>query len=488
MKPELYASTYERLRREPAWSLLTAQLAPQVLALLQHLLFTTDRVIPSSILHQRLTIELDELRRLGRDITGTANYYVSSWLREGWLERRLPEGAEEEEFELSTAASQALRLVSALQSTRAVATESRLSLVMDQLSKLAQDTDANPESRLERLYEERRRIDAEIDAVSSGRVEILSEDRALEQIREIIALAVELSEDFRRVRDDFAKLNREFRERIIQDEGQRGDLLTDLFSGVDLISKSGPGQSFGAFWRLLTDPEQSARFESSIVDVMSRDFSQRLSRNEKSMLRRLTRTLLDRAGNVNNKRTGFARSLRNFVQSTEYREPRRLSRLLRDAKALALDAAATLRPTHQTGMTLQLSSATYRSIGRYKLHDPTLTIDPLPIVEAKAGEIDLIDVANAIARSEIDFRALYSNLRASLEANTQRSIGDVLEQFPATQGLGTIVGYLSIGVKFGIVVPDTREPVAWTLEGGSIRAADIPLIYFFAERIDELHE
>jgi Protein of unknown function (DUF3375) len=196
LKPELYASTYERLRREPAWSLLTAQLAPQVLALLQHLLFTTDRVLPSSLLHQRLTTELDELRLRGRDIAGTASYYVSSWLREGWLERRLPDGAEEEEFELSTAALQALRLVSALQSTRAVATESRLSLVMDQLSKLAQDTDANPESRLERLYEERRRIDAEIDAVSSGRVELLPEDRALEQVREIIASCPRTFEGF----------------------------------------------------------------------------------------------------------------------------------------------------------------------------------------------------------------------------------------------------------------------------------------------------
>ena len=34
LKPELYTSTYEKLRREPDWSLLTAQLAPQVLALL----------------------------------------------------------------------------------------------------------------------------------------------------------------------------------------------------------------------------------------------------------------------------------------------------------------------------------------------------------------------------------------------------------------------------------------------------------------------
>jgi Protein of unknown function (DUF3375) len=102
--------------------------------------------------------------------------------------------------------------------------------------------------------------------------------------------------------------------------------------------------------------------------------------------------------------------------------------------------------------------------------------------------IDLLEVANAIARSEIDFRTLYRNLRASLEMHSQRSIADVLEQFPATQGLGTIVGYLSIGIKLGVVVPDAREPVAWTLEDSSTRAADIPLVYFFAERLDELHE
>lgn len=488
LKPELYTSIYEKLRRGPAWSLLTAQLAPQVLALLQHLLYTTERVLPASTLHERLATELHELRLQGRDIPGSAAYYISSWLREGWLERRLPEGAEEEEFELSTAALQALRLVEALQSTRAVATESRLSLVIDQLAQLASDSDANPQSRMDKLLEERRRIDAEIDAVSSGRVHTISLPRALEKTREIIALAVELSEDFRSVRDDFSKLNREFRERIIQDEGQRGELLDELFSGVDVISLSGPGQSFDAFWRLLTDPEQSAKLESAISEVMSRDFAKHLSRQERTTLRRLTRTLLDRAGSVNSTRTGFARSLRNFVQSKEYREQRRLSRLLRDAKALALEAATILRPTQQTGAVLGLSSATYRSIGRYKLHDPSLSMEPIAVVEAQDGAIDLMAVAQAIALAEIDFRTLHRNLRSALEQGVQQSIGDVLLKFPATQGLGTVVGYLSLGIKFGVVVPDRHEPASWELSDGAMRHAQIPLVYFFPDRVDDIHE
>ncbi|PSD25937.1 hypothetical protein C7E12_19135, partial [Stenotrophomonas maltophilia] len=51
------------------------------------------------------------------------------------------------------------------------------------------------------------------------------------------------SGDFRRVRDDFEQLNREFRERIIDDEGERGDVLSQLFEGVDVIGESDAGRS-----------------------------------------------------------------------------------------------------------------------------------------------------------------------------------------------------------------------------------------------------
>ncbi|CAD7381511.1 DUF3375 family protein [Xanthomonas arboricola] len=184
MKPQLYASAYERLRGEAAWSLLTAHLAPVVLALLQHLLYANERVLPASVLIERLHTELGELRAKGRDLTGSASYYVDSWRREGWIERRLIEGADEEEFELTAAALAALKLVSALQTTRAVATESRLALVIGQLAQLAEQTDTNAATRMERLLAERARIDQEIARVSGGQVDVLSDARAAEKLAE----------------------------------------------------------------------------------------------------------------------------------------------------------------------------------------------------------------------------------------------------------------------------------------------------------------
>ena len=173
MTAALHAATYERLRREAAWKLLSADLAPDVLALLQHLLYDTQRALPASVLHERLTTELAELRAQGRDLQGSAAQYVGQWLREGWLERRFPEGALEEEFELSAAAQQALRVVAGLLTSRAVGTESRLSLVMDELAKLSRDTDTDPTSRLQVLQEERRHLDAQIAAVAAGDVPVL---------------------------------------------------------------------------------------------------------------------------------------------------------------------------------------------------------------------------------------------------------------------------------------------------------------------------
>jgi len=487
MKPQLYASTFERLRGESTWRLLSASTAPEVLALMQYLLYDTDRTLPASVLTERLTTELEILRANGRDLAGTATYYLRDWLREGWLERRYLDGAADEEYELSAAAIQGLRIVESLQTQRTVATESRLSIVMDQLASLKLQTDADPITRLELLYDDRRRIDAEIDRVASGDVEVLDTERAVERLREIVALSRDLTEDFRRVRDQFYDLNRNFLERIVEDEAQRGQVLSDLFAGVDVIAESQAGRTFAAFWALLTDPEQSAQLEASLDAVASRDFTKALPREERQFLASLTRTLLDRAGHVNDTQTGFARSLRTFVQSREYQEQRRLSSLLQAAKASALPVRGVLRPEQQTGLLLQLSSATYRSVGQWKLHEPVQPIVAGPLEADDAPDIRLEDVQAAVEQSEIDFRALRALLRDVLESHSQVTVGRMLELHPAAQGLGTVVGYLAIGAKHGEIAPAGRERVEWVSGRGHRRAAHIPLIYFLAERREELH-
>ncbi|MES9888157.1 MAG: DUF3375 family protein, partial [Candidatus Sedimenticola sp. 6PFRAG1] len=63
--------------------------------------------------------------------------------------------------------------------------------------------------------------------------------------------------------------------------------------------------------------------------------------------------------------------------------------------------------------------------------------------------------------------------------------GDVLEHFPASQGLGSVVGLLALGSRHGIK-GDSVETVAWVGEDEQGRCARIPKIYFLRDRLDEL--
>mgnify|MGYP006201885513 CR=1 FL=1 len=81
-------------------------------------------VLPvDTFLTERIARELDALRESGEDLPQTAQAYVADWLRQGWLVRRLPDGASEETYELSADAVAALRYIGSLLAPKTWATE-----------------------------------------------------------------------------------------------------------------------------------------------------------------------------------------------------------------------------------------------------------------------------------------------------------------------------------------------------------------------------
>ncbi|HZW18396.1 MAG TPA: DUF3375 domain-containing protein, partial [Luteimonas sp.] len=365
-------------------------------------------------------------------------------------------------------------------------TESRLSLVIQQLVQLAGQTEADPDARLASLQAERARLDEEIARAQAGQLAALDGKRALERTRDLIHLSDELAEDFHRVRDDFERLNREFRERIIDDEGARGDVLERLFEGVDLIADSEAGRSFQAFWNLLNDADQSGRLDEALEALLARGFARRLARDERAFLRGLTSTLLERGGEVHAVMQSFARSLRGFVQSRGYLEQRRLHQLLRQAQGEALQLRERVHATTQTGYTLALSGSRLRSLSQWRLHDPRSVRVDGRVHSAEVAAISLESVGDLVAQSEIDVRGLRRDLHELLAAHERLSIGQTLQHRPAAQGLGTVIGYLSLGTRHGVVSEDQWEIVTWQGGDGSARRARIPLVRFTRERRDEL--
>ena len=488
MKYRERIAAYQRLREQPLWKLLASDRAPVLVGLLQGLLLEGERRLPAAVLVERLQNQLDALNadQLDLELPRTAQAYIAYWLSQGWLERRLPEGSEEEQYELSRQAMQAIRFIASLGQSAAVATESRLSLVMQQVAQLAQQTEVNADARLAALQAERARIDAEIAEVTSGKVAALDGKRALERTRDLIRLADELAEDFRRVRDDFEQLNRRFRESIIDAEGARGDVLDRLFNGIDLIGESEAGRTFQAFWDLLNDPVRSAQLDEALEQVLSRNYTRKLERGERAFLRNFTATLLERGGQVHDVMQNFARSLRGFVQSRGFLEQRRLNQLLKQAQGQALQLRDELRPTAPTGYVLPLSASRLRSIGQWRLHDPATHQVDTSIWVSDGAEISLDSVGDLVAQSEIDIRSLKDDLYTLLGQSPRLSLSQVLEQRPARQGLGSVIGFLSIATRHGVVAPDQRESVMWLGGDGQLRRARVPLVWFVKEKRDEL--
>lgn len=481
MKSLRAVAGYRKLRREPVWELLAAHNGPVIAGVLKTLLSDGGRTLAASILHERVTVELESLRADGEDLPQTAQAYVSEWLRSGWLTRSLPRGASQEVFELTPAAADAIRFLDSSLAPRKAATESRLATVIAQLTRLAEETDPNPESRVRSLLQERDRIDREIEAVRSGARTVLPQDRALERTREAIELSLALTEDFRRVRDEFDKLNRGLRQSLMENEGSRGDVLEALFAGVDVIGQSEAGKTFAAFWNLLTDREQSGSLSEALDAVTSRPFARRLEPGERKFLLNLTARLLDEGSGVHDVLQNFARSLKTFVQSREFREQRRLHQLLKQAGQAALEAKETVRPNLPLGYELALTSSRVRSVAQWVLYDPSERAVDSAMVQAEDSELTLEALGELLKQSEIDFRTLRRNVRQLLRDHAQVSIGQLLQAFPAEQGLGSVVGYVALGTKHGEVTKQS-ELVEWTGLDETIRRARLPAIYFLRDK------
>lgn len=470
----------KQLRQEAAWSLLAADLAPEYVALLSHHLFDGERRLASSIFHERVTHDLALLKEQGfADITtDDARPILRQWVTNGYLERYIDRATGEEVYELSASALQAVSYIDQLAQKRTVATESRLSIVIQQLAQLASDTDPNPDSRIQSLLEEQRRIQDTIDKIRSGNIEPLSKEKSLERIREILNLVYELTNEFRQVRDKFNGLNQQLREKILESGESRGGVLEELFAGVDLIAESEAGRTFKAFWVLLTDIKQSAGLDDAIEQIMGREFAQSLTREERKFLSGMTRVLMARASDVQETLQFFARSLKQYVTNREYLEHRRFTELLKEAQLLARDIKNDVSPHTKIGFNLDLTSVKFASVAQMLLYDPSYHQVDAGITMGRLPKLSLDAVGSMVANSEINMKELERNIVAMTDLAGQATIKDILDKYPAQQGLGSIVGYLFTATRHGEVSPEGEETISWTGADGEKRRARIPLVYF----------
>lgn len=476
------ALAYRRLVADHATlSMLRADHAAVVAALLSTHLGKPGARLAADDLYELIDADLEVLRD-HFVLPQTARAYCDAWRRDGFIIRRPSAGTRGETIELSPEAHVALRVFAQLDEPRSSVTQSRLLSLAQAVRQLAIDTDPEADRRLASLHAERDRIDEEIARIKAGDFEVLDSRSSLERVNEVLLQAQDLPADFAGVRSRFEQLNHELRARILDVDDTQSSVLDDVFRGVDLIESSDEGQTFRAFSMLIRDPERSSALESDLSAVLGREFVRALSPEARRTLRSLVHDLKRNSREVHAVLTEFARGLRRYVYSQEFQRDRALRDALQEALAAAVPASRQVRPTSAFGQDIELSSLRFSSVGEITVHDPTEYDTGASLADAEAGTVDLIALAAIARESEIDFTELIDNVNLVVAERRPVSVGEVLGFRPATQGLASIIGLLSLATTYGEVDPLHTEHLGWLGADGVAREADVA-VHTFSEAI-----
>lgn len=458
------ALAFKRLiESDSALGMLRADNLPVMAAVLGTHLGKPGAAIPTDELHERIEADLDELRdyfELG-DKRGKA--FCDDWRRKGVLERRPASAARGEIYELSAAGFDAIRIIEQLRTPPTTTTQSRLVSLSQAVHNLAVETDPDQSRRLAQLEAEKNRIEQQIELIRQGEGErtLLDDRMASERVRDILQQATGLPGDFARVRGRFEELNHELRVSILESDESQSRVLDEIFRGVDLIASSDEGKTFAAFAALLREPEHAAMFDEDISQILDRDFAEGLSLEERQALRLLMRHMKIGARDVQQTLSEFTRGLRNYVFSREFQTDRALLVLTREALSQAASITSVCKPTTNMDITLELPSVRMTSVGDIHLHDPEEFVTGEELDIAQATDIDYSMLVALARESEIDVTELVDNVNAALDVHSPVTVAEVLAQFPATQGVASVVGLVSLAVNHGERVPGENDILDW---------------------------
>jgi hypothetical protein len=254
-------------------------------------------------------------------------------------------------------------------------------------------------------------------------------------------------------------------------------MIAQTFRGVDQIAESEPGRSFAGFSELITDPAETGRVRAAIAQILERDFSEALTPPERQALARLLPNLMAGTHEIQQVMTAFARALRHLVMSGDYEREGALRRGLRETLADAVDAAARTKANTRLQFELQGSGITLRSVGAQVLTSPQ-DYDAAEEVQLVSPEpVDFEKLRRRVRLTEIDMKELKSNVNSAVAELGTATVGQVLERYPATQGVASVVGLVVLAMRTGQACPGS-EVVSWDSLRGAPRLAEVPLRRF----------
>ncbi|WP_247048111.1 DUF3375 family protein [Arthrobacter rhizosphaerae] len=466
----------ELLTKGPAWALTRS--APWVIAVLQASFTRTRPQLPLEEFHADVDAFLEQLRRQnpgggeppGAPAAGalSGKKYADEWTRKNFLTRRNQSG--QIVYEVTESAARVLAFLDSLSSERSTLNGSRLGTLLGDVEKLANETNPDQSARLESLEDEIQERQQLIQDISSGEFDgLLDDDDAVEAAGNILDLAASLPADYKKMRDRIEELVGELRNQIIEESLSKGATMAQVLEADKRLRQSPEGRTFRSFAAFLEDPQQQLRFRSAIGEVLSRQFADDLSHEDRETLKNLVAELRTQHSQIQRIYGKLSESLNTYVQSDDYRQSVRLRKVLREAEqAIRSLPYERDRPGLIPGPAL--FNAGFESLAMVKLFDP----DEFAVPAKLADPIAFSDIDRV--RSPRTGKAKPEAIRAALAG--AYTLSEAWNQLPAEERhINSIRALLSHALQDGAAFD--RE--AWvTIEfdqiDGTTRTAYLPAV------------
>ena len=297
------------MRDSAAIRLLAADNAPVILALIAEYFPRGTRARPAAEVYELMVTDFEVLAS-EFSMPRTPQNYCNDWVKAGWLIRKSGKSSHGETLEPSEDALSALEAIERWEAPVTAVTASRVESISSALQRLARDTNEDIASRVASLEAERDRIDREIEKAHLGQFESLTAAETEERVQDVLNMAMAVPSDFARVRHELEALNHQLRRQLLDPEGYRGEVLEEIFNGVDHIAESEAGRSFRGFYSLLMDRERSAWLDQWIKEVLESEPGQQLAPDRRQRLRSLFRDMEETSFEVNQTMTAQFAQLR----------------------------------------------------------------------------------------------------------------------------------------------------------------------------------
>lgn len=441
-------------------------------------------LLPQDIFRERLEVYIDSINTTisgDNQFKHDADYYINRWSREDDLIRvRSRENGYV--IQLSPHAERLIGWFEEIQNRGVVGTESRLLSIVSMLDDVVAQSVEDVEARMQQLYKRREEIDDEIAHIEeTQQVDSLSEVQIRERLGHISNMAGQLLRDFSLVEEHFRKMARTIQQDQLNPELRRGEILGTALDADEQLETSDEGQSFRAFYELLTHPDQREKFDSLVDKVFSMP---RLASSvgDNSVLQRLTSHLLDAGERVNQSNQRLAEHLRRVVDTRNVTESRRVQELSQEIKHLVSQLGDNMMPhmiSRRAFFNIEGEPDVELPLDR-PLFEPPEKVMPSERPITASALIDDDAIVALYNTFFIDETLLQDNIKRLLMSRLEVTLSELVQQYPIKRGIAELIAYLLIATRETqhTVQHNSHEEITINMSERETRRITTPCIVF----------